>query len=1204
MITKNIGTTAAWTLAFAFLSGCGSADAPDLRTDDGEELAAAPPASDAVDEGWFNRVQTRIDNGDHRFRAEGGALLADNPRHRLRARFGASGVGIVQKVASDDDGVEASSEIELDFAAWGRAGALRDVTDAEPALGVCNDIDRVDEDGECVERLERDHGSILEWWDNTSDGLQQAWELAERPSGSGEVQLAVEVRGATLSAGEDGAIELETANGVLFDYGKLIVTDADGRELAASLKADGERIVIAFDDTSARYPVTVDPYVVPTTWIMTGTQDNQYLGAALAGIGDVNRDGYDDVMLGAWGRGGNVGRVWAFYGSATGLPVDYAWTKPGSETGRFGYSVAGAGDVNGDGYSDAIVGEPYTTDGGKAHVFLGSSTGLGSSAAWTATTSYGGRFGYSVACSGDVDGDHYSDVLIGAPLASYPETNEGHVYLYRGSATGLSTSAAWARQSNQAGAMLGAALAGVGDINGDGLGDAVVGAPKYDGYGAIWVYVGHAGGTLGSNVFSDHGDQAGEDFGFAISGAGDKKGDGYADFVVGSGGWDRQSSTDAGRYFTYHNTPEGIASGTEVRDDASGGTFMGYSLANLGDVNGDGFGDSAVNRMTTTAAAIDNGYAIVKPATFLTLPETAVVTGAGDVNGDGYADALYSRPMDANKRGNAEVRHGYIEIPSWTTPAQGLSLPDSSTFGSTLSAVGDVNGDGFGDLVIGDYIFDDGQPGAGKVFLHLGSASGVSTSSAWSQSSGQLNAEFGSSVAGGDFNGDGYVDLAIGARSYDNGQTNEGRVSIYVGSASGIATQTPTLLEINQAGAMFGYKLASGDVNGDGLADLVASAPAYDNGQSDEGRVYLYLGSTSGLPSTTTLTFESDSAGANFGTALAMGDANCDGKADLVVGAENYSNGQATEGRIWGYNGSSTGLTATTFKPEFDQAGARFGSALTLDADMNGDGCADLVAAARSWSSGNSSEGRIFYYPGAASGLSSATAYIEGNEDNVGYGWNLSGGDFNADGYGDIAVGVPMDSNGALWVLRGSAAGLTTFHWYTSTGSGTFLGRALAFNGDFNGDGLSDVAANLVLSDGTGNVHIYRLERGGAALVLRRAGLSNPIPPGSKASSTSVDVTLNVRSAIGRTRAKLAVEMKPLGTPFDGKGLTESSSWTDTGRDGINLTLRVSGLTANKAYRYRARALYEPTSVAGPTHSRWYYGGKLGVQEGMHFRTP
>jgi hypothetical protein len=207
--------------------------------------------------------------------------------------------------------------------------------------------------------------------------------------------------------------------------------------------------------------------------------------------------------------------------------LDYAWTKAGSETGRFGYAASGAGDVNGDGYSDAIVGEPYTSDGGKAHVFLGSSTGLGSSAAWTVTSSYSGaRFGYAVACAGDVDGDHYSDVLIGAPLASSPETNEGHAYLYKGSAMGLSTSAAWARQSNQAGAMLGAALAGVGDINGDGLGDAVFGAPKYDGWGAIWAYVGHSGGTLGSNVFSDHGDQAGEDFGFAIAGAGDRNGDG------------------------------------------------------------------------------------------------------------------------------------------------------------------------------------------------------------------------------------------------------------------------------------------------------------------------------------------------------------------------------------------------------------------------------------------------------------------------------------------------------------------------------------------------------------------------------------------------------------------------------------------------------------------------------------------------------
>jgi hypothetical protein len=1203
------GTAAAWTLAFAFLSGCGPAEPSYLQGDD-QPIEAAPSASDAIDEGWFSQVRTHIENGDHRFRAEGEVVVADNLRQHLRARFGESGASIVRSVASDTGEVEESSAVELDFSAWGRAGSVRNVADALPGLGACNDVARVDEDGACVERLERDHDGILEWWDNTTSGLQQAWEIAERPRGSGEVQLVVDVRGATVGPGEGDAVELTTPDGVTISYGKLLVKDAGGRALTASLKAVGGSIVVAFDDTAARYPVTVDPFVWSDVWTVNGSYDQGRFGHALSSIGDVNGDGYDDVMISAWGRDSSKGRIFAFYGSPTGLPTTPSWYRVGTETGaRFGLSVAGAGDVNGDGYSDAIVGEPLSADGGRVHVFLGSSAGFADApASWIMSSQYAGRFGFAVSSAGDIDGDHYSDVIIGAPLGSVPEQNEGLVFLYKGSATGLGTSYAWARQSNQSGAMLGAALAGVGDINGDGLGDAVFGAPYYDGWGAIWVYVGHSGGTLGSNVMSDHGNQAGEDFGYAIAGAGDRKGDGYADFAVGSGAWDSHFS-GVGRYFTYDNTAAELASSWEETSGSYAGDSMGYSLGNLGDLNGDGFGDLAANKMTTGFVDLGSGNAGV--GSRLDMPDTLVVAGPGDVNGDGFGDVLFSRPSDANNRGNASLRYGAMLRPHTAFPIDAdLTLASSTMFGSAMSAVGDVNGDGFGDLLIGDSTFDDGQLGAGKVFLRLGSAAGLQTTNAWSQGGGQTNAAFGGAMAGGDFNGDGYVDLAIGARTYDNGQIDEGRVSVYLGSSSGIASQTPLTLEINQANAWFGSKLASGDVNGDGYADLVVSAPYYDGGQIDEGRVFLYLGSASGLPSTTTLGFESDVAAASFGNALTMGDANCDGRADLVVGAESYSGGQSAEGKVYGYYGSSTGLTTSTFKPESDRESSRFGSAVTLDADMNGDGCADLIVGARTWELGNVGEGRIFYYPGSSSGLSSATAYLEGNQDGLLLGSVLSGGDFDADGYGDVAVGIPMLENGAgervgdVRVYSGSAGGFpATDSWRPINQSGSSLGRALAFNGDFNGDGLSDLATGVVLPTSSG-VRVWRLERGGALPMLKRAGLTTPTPPGGKSSSTSVDVSLTVRSAIGRTRAKLAVEMKPIGTPFDGTGLTKSSSWTDTGVNGVALTLRVSNLAANKSYHYRVRALYEPTYGSGGTHSRWYYGGKPGQPAGTHFRTP
>jgi hypothetical protein len=86
-------------------------------------------------------------------------------------------------------------------------------------------------------------------------------------------------------------------------------------------------------------------------------------------------------------------------------------------------------------------------------------------------------------------------------------------------------------------------------------------------------------------------------------------------------------------------------------------------------------------------------------------------------------------------------------------------------------------------------------------------------------------------------------------------------------------------------------------------------------------------------------------------------------------------------------------------------------------------------------------------------------------------------------------------------------------------------------------------------------------------------------------------------------RVKLAVEVKPVGTAFDGLNLQKTTDWTDIGTAGLAMTKTITGLTANRAYHWRARVLYEPTLTMGATHSRWYYGGALGRQGSTHVRT-
>ncbi|MFH1017237.1 MAG: integrin alpha, partial [Pseudomonadota bacterium] len=129
---------------------------------------------------------------------------------------------------------------------------------------------------------------------------------------------------------------------------------------------------------------------------------------------------------------------------------------------------------------------------------------------------------------------------------------------------------------------------------------------------------------------------------------------------------------------------------------------------------------------------------------------------------------------------------------------------------------------------------------------------------------------------------------------------------------AGLATVPGWTAESDQASALFGYTVATaGDVNGDGYADVIVGAVNYDNGQTDEGRAYVYHGSASGLSATANWTAESDQGSAYFGySAGTAGDVNGDGYADVIVGAYGYDNGQDNEGRAWVYHGSASGLSA------------------------------------------------------------------------------------------------------------------------------------------------------------------------------------------------------------------------------------------------------------------------------------------------------
>ena len=179
----------------------------------------------------------------------------------------------------------------------------------------------------------------------------------------------------------------------------------------------------------------------PTT-TLTGPAGSWYFGYSVATAGDVNGDGYADVLVGARIDGDTSGQALLYLGGASGLATPAATTLTGEEQDSyFGESVAPAGDVNGDGYADVVVGAwGYASQTGRAYVYLGGASGLATPAATTLTgVAAGDRFGYSVAPAGDVNGDGYADVVVGAWGDS---SNTGRAYVYLGGASGLATTAA------------------------------------------------------------------------------------------------------------------------------------------------------------------------------------------------------------------------------------------------------------------------------------------------------------------------------------------------------------------------------------------------------------------------------------------------------------------------------------------------------------------------------------------------------------------------------------------------------------------------------------------------------------------------------------------------------------------------------------------------------------------------------------------
>lgn len=533
----------------------------------------------------------------------------------------------------DAEGARLSASVAVRTLGWGRP-------------------DRVDELGAHSPRVEDgtllySAGGLTEWWRPGPRGVEQGWTIAAAPAGPGPLTLEVGV-GGQVATTDDGL--LLSSGGERWRVSGLFAWDADGNLLGSRFVPSSVGFQVQVDDAGARYPIDIDPvYRYEDDYHDTSAYG---FGTAMDGGGDVNGDGYSDVIIASEGE--DDGRAWVYTGSAEGR-LTLLVTLTDLDFQSQGRAAVAFADVNGDGYSDVVAGaDAYD----EALVFLGPELALTTRLQSTCRS----PFGYVVANAGDTNADGYDDVIVGSPEWDDSGYGSGCVGVYLGSSGGLSGSPSLELRGEDSrhDMQFGDVLAGLGDVNGDGFDEIGIGSYEM---GYTYVYAGSAAGPAAilSTVYLSSA--------VGLDGAGDVNADGFADVVAINGTYGAE---------VFMGSAEGLGEPSMLA--------VGYEgLAGAHDVGGDGYDDILVgiDGLTYLFSGAPSGVGVDPTATLECGGWTgSQVAAAGDVDGDGLDDVLTGAAgngvclfLGSTLAGPGET--GVIETgaPSWPHPD---TSPDTS----------------------------------------------------------------------------------------------------------------------------------------------------------------------------------------------------------------------------------------------------------------------------------------------------------------------------------------------------------------------------------------------------------------------------------------------------------------------------------------------------------------------------------------------